>query len=150
MENLEINNKNRRPISERPYGISFLKEKMMTKQSMIQECDVNLIMSKWRKTGEVTHTNNAAGSYGDFSDSTDYLSAQLAVQAADEAFKALPAHVRDRMDNNPAELIEFLADPDNDAEAVELGILVYEPDPILGNQGKTEDPGHKAEPQEES
>ena len=45
------------------------------------------------------------------------------VLSAEAAFGRLPAATRSRMDNDPAKLLAFLADPKNKDEAVKLGLV---------------------------
>ncbi len=94
-----------------------------TKQSFRDECDVNQILKRWRKTGEMNHIATRQPTYGDFDNADDYLTATLKVQAAQEDFDTLSARVRARMENDPAELLRFVADPNNEAEAIELGLI---------------------------
>ncbi len=104
-------------------GVDFSGTKSRTKQSMRDECDVNLIMRKWRKTGEMEHLSKGPARYGDFTNADDYLLACNRVLEAQAAFDALSSRVRDRMNNNPAELLAFLEDPKNLDEAIELGLV---------------------------
>ena len=60
--------------------------------------------------------------------SLTFRQAQETVIAAAEAFAALPSRVRQRFNNDPAELLEFLADESNREEAVFLG-LIEKPEP---------------------
>lgn len=108
--------------------ISFIGDKIRTKQSMKTECDINYIMKVWHKTGEFTHINTVAGNYGDFSSADTYLEALEKVNQAQVDFDALPAEARKRLDHNPANLARFLADPENHNEAVELGLLDFYPE----------------------
>ncbi len=96
----------------------------MTKQSFQQECDVNFIMNKWKRTGEIpaAMVGTLPPSYGDFSNPTDYMTALNQVIEAKEAFAHLPAFLRDRFANQPVNLLAFLANPDNQEEAVKLGL----------------------------
>lgn len=103
-----------------------------TKQSFRDEADVNTIMSHWAKTGHIEHLATAEPHYGDFSNSTDYLSAINKCQEAEESFNDLPAEIRARMQNSPAVLLDFLSNPGNQAEAIALGLI--------------EDPAPKPEP----
>lgn len=93
------------------------------KQSFKDECDINVIMRHWNRTGHLLHKNEAQPRYGDFSTVDDFQAAQNIVIQANEAFLALPAAVRDRMHNSPAELLRFVADADNLEEAIELGLV---------------------------
>lgn len=100
-----------------------------THQSFKDECDVNQILKRWRKSGELNHLNTRQPTYGDFTNPTDYLTACTQVIAAQADFDSLSARIRDRMGNDPAKLLEYLADPANNEEAIELG-LIEPPPPI--------------------
>ncbi len=101
-----------------------------TRQAAKDECDVNRIMSKWRATGSITHLNLGKPAYGDYSTSTDYLEAIAIMDDANASFAALPAAVRARMNNNPAELLDFIADPANTEEATALGLINAPANPV--------------------
>ena len=60
---------------------------------------------------------------GDFSGIGDYHTALNRVIAAQDEFEALPAQIRARFNNDPAELIEFLEDDKNRPEAETLGLV---------------------------
>jgi phage internal scaffolding protein len=86
------------------------------------ECDINVILERFGKTGQVP-VNAISGTYGDFSGVHDYHTALNALIASETEFAALPAQIRNRFDNEPAKLIEFLDDPKNQTEARELGLV---------------------------
>lgn len=103
------------------------------KQEFLAECDINNIMARYEKSGQISHQANGQPRYGDFDHAEDYLSATNRVLEAQRTFDALPSRIRDRMENNPANLIAFMDDPENLDEAVELGlVIVNEPerDPV--------------------
>lgn len=95
----------------------------MTKQSFKDQSDINRIMAKYRKTGLVSHVHPGGGRYEDLPDQVDYHGAMNLVVQADQAFAALPAHLRDRFANEPGRLLAFLADEKNRAEAEQLGLV---------------------------
>lgn len=118
-----------RPVSERPHSIDLSKGGR-TKQQFKEECDVNRIMKKWEAGGGISHIKNSPGNYGDFTSVSDYLTALTTVNFAQEAFDHLPAEIRDRMGNDPRQLLLFMENPENEKEAIELGLLkAPEPDP---------------------
>lgn len=96
----------------------------LTKQSFRDECDINFIMNKWKRTGEIpaAKVGSMRPSYGDFSHPDDYMEACQRVIEANEAFDSLPSFLRDRFSNEPANLIAFLSDPGNQEEAIKLGL----------------------------
>ena len=94
-----------------------------TEQGHTDLCDINKIMGKYKRTGVLTHLNMKSPLYGDFTGSVDFQSAQNQVIAAQAHFDALPASIRERMKNDPQELVNFMADPANKEEAEELGLI---------------------------
>jgi phage internal scaffolding protein len=81
-------------------------------------------MERFEKTGVLEHRNRFEGSYGDFTNTPqDYHDAVNQVLAADEMFQSLPARVRKRFGNDPAEFVDFVSDPANVDEMRSLGLL---------------------------
>ncbi len=107
-----------------------------THQSFKEECDINTIMGRFRTTGFIQHQNVQTPVYGDFSNALEYMDAMNAIEHAKATFAALPARVRARCNNDPAEFIEFAEDPDNADELVELGLK----NPITPREPETEKP----------
>lgn len=96
--------------------------KSKVEQSHKDRCDINIIMSKYRQTGVVPLAQKTA-LYGDFTNATDFHTAVNKVQAAHQAFERMPAAVKKRFGQDPGQMIDFLADPANIEEAVELGLM---------------------------
>lgn len=99
------------------------KGESMALQSEKDTCDVNRIMKRYRETGQLDHMAKRQPYYADVSDALEYQEALHVVGEAQEAFEALPASLRRRFDNDPAEMLTFLQDPANEDEARELGLL---------------------------
>jgi len=95
----------------------------LAQQHMKDECDINNIVERFGVTGQLPEVPAYAPSYGDFTGIGDYRDALDKVLAADEAFMALPAKVRERFDNDPALLVDFISDINNRSEAIELGLI---------------------------
>ena len=97
----------------------------MTQQQFKDECDINSIMSKYLKTGVLADPLDKRGTpkFGEYAEIGDYMDHMNKVVEAREMFEALPATIRKRFNNNPADLIEFVMDDGNYNEAVKLGIL---------------------------
>lgn len=74
--------------------------------------------------------------YGDFTNVTEYREALDRVLSAEHAFEQLPASLRNRFDNDPIKLFEFVSDPKNDDEAVKIGLLKQMPAPIVQPENK--------------
>lgn len=92
------------------------------KQSFKDECDINTIVGRFMKTGQVPASAKAP-MYGDFNGVNDFQTAMNAVIAAEEAFMEFPSDVRKRFANDPQMMMEFVADPDNKDEAIKLGLI---------------------------
>lgn len=98
-----------------------------TKQSFKDECDINNIMRRFEKTGQITHLNKNAQQYGDFSEVPEFQEAHHIVMRTAEQFQALPARVRDRFANSPENFLKFVNDPQNAEEMVALGLATERP-----------------------
>lgn len=96
----------------------------LTQQSQAEFADINNIMAKYQKTGlYVGFANNKEPQYGDFDVDIDYRAALDAVILAEEQFESLPAAIRRRFHDDPAEFYDFCMDENNREEAEKLGII---------------------------
>jgi len=86
------------------------------------EVDINQIMQKYRVTGFL-ESNAQEANYGDFSNATDFHDMKNRIIDAESDFARLPSYLRTRFNNDPAQLLAFLEDPQNLSEARELGII---------------------------
>lgn len=97
-----------------------------TKQSFAEECDINTIVRRFHLTGELP-TNVRMPTYQDFVGVFDFHSAMNAIVQASEAFDEMPAEVRARFHNEPAEFVAFCSDEANRPEAERLGLVKPKP-----------------------
>lgn len=93
-----------------------------TRQSEAEACDINAIMRRYEKTG-VLPVEGREAFFADVSNMPDYRTALDHVHEARRYFMTLPADVREKFGNDPAGFLDFVADPDNRDEMVELGLL---------------------------
>ncbi len=110
-----------------------------TRQSFKDECDINMIMAKFVKTGAVDHSTKHGGSYG-FATSISFHEAMNVVTKAEAMFMDLPSVVRKRFGNDPADFLEFVQDPANSEALQEMGLgesLPVEVDPDIPPARKT-------------
>lgn len=114
--------------------ISFEEEEKLTKDHFKDETDINNIVARWLKTGippEALARGEAR--YMDFTSVDDYLHMQEKLADVRSEFQLLPHEMRAEFDNDVSNLIEFLSDPGNHAEAREMGLMApadqAEPDP---------------------
>lgn len=107
----------------------------MTQQQYKDDCDVNLIMERFMKTGEITHLAKQELIEGDFSSLPSYREALDTVNRARDMFGELPAKVRLQFENDPQKLLEFMKDDNNYDEALKLGLIQKKPEPIDPQKG---------------
>jgi len=110
-----------------------------TVQSFKDECDINRILSSYAMTGQITHLNPKPPQWGDVQ-AVDFQTAMQTVVDARASFDTLPAKVRDRFRNDPAQLLLFLRDPANLDEAVKLGLCAAPPAPPPPPAGSSSEP----------
>lgn len=97
----------------------------MAQQQFKDQSDVNNIMKKYRGLGYSYNSlpEPSAGRYVDLVDLPSYEDSLKIVIQAEETFMSLPAEIRDRFHNDPNKLIKFLADENNNDEAIKLGLV---------------------------
>ncbi len=109
----------------------FFTEPSLTKQAFAEETDINRIMARFEKTNLLNHVNEHQGNYGNFITDLDYRAAMQAVVEAQEAFDTLPAKIRARFANSPADFLGFVQNPDNLDEMVKLGLANAPAAPVV-------------------
>jgi len=97
-------------------------DKSKTKQSFKDECDINTIVKRFGITGELP-IGVRMPSYGDFTSVGNFHEAMNAIAQANESFDAMPAEIRARFHNDPAEFVEFCGNDNNIEEARKLGLV---------------------------
>lgn len=93
-----------------------------TKQSHKDECDVNRIMARYMQTRVIDFVNKHQAQYGDVT-AESYQDAMDKVARAKTMFHELPSKTRNRFQNDPAKFLDFVQNPANADEAVELGLM---------------------------
>ncbi len=80
-----------------------------TKQSFIDECDINKIVAQYDRTGLLTHVSNAQPLFVDVSETGTYREALQNVRAVEAHFLELPSKIRARFENDPAQYLDWQA-----------------------------------------
>lgn len=107
----------------------YFPERSRTKPEFHREVNINRIMKKYHKTRQIDPLILRDMKFGDFANGNDFATMMMRVKDAHYEFDHLPSQVRNRFNNEPAQLLNFLADPANDGEAIELGLKVKPPTP---------------------
>lgn len=100
----------------------FNTEPSLTKQSFAEEADINTILRRFNLTGQLPQ-NIRMPTYADFEDNITFHDAMNAIVLANTAFMTMPADIRARFHNSPAEFVDFCSDPNNLEEARRLGLV---------------------------
>lgn len=109
---------------EEKQGIIF-KEPTMTIQSEKDNCDINVIMNRYATCGTPLpyRTDGVEPVYADVSELGDYMENFQRCKQAEEMFNALPSALRKELDNNPANLIPFIQNKENESRCIEYGLI---------------------------
>ena len=102
-----------------------------TKQSYLDQCNINRMMDRVKHGASLSHLANYGGEYGDFSDwdANTYEDMQIQLARANSMFEDLPAELRNEFENDPGKWLEFVNNPENKDRLEEI----Y---PVLAAPGK--------------
>lgn len=91
--------------------------------------NINNIMNKFKKTGQLTHISNTLMEYRDTTGATDLHAMMNIVADAQSEFMNMPAHVRKACNHDVGNFIPFVDDPENLDQCIEWGLLPPEAKP---------------------
>lgn len=100
-----------------------------TQQHLHEQTKMSSILARYDRTGQFNHVNVSPGMYGDFTQYQDLRSNIEKVRSAQAQFDQIPAQIRNKFDNDPTRLVEYLSNPSNLDEAESLGFLVRRQEP---------------------
>ena len=116
-----------RPNGSKRVAISFKGRKSRTKLSQFAETRMSTFFEKYdRVPGSFALDMSEAGkhqTFGDFSGSMDFHAMQCQVAKVNERFMMLPAALRKRFNHDAGEFIDFVFNPVNAKECIQLGLL---------------------------
>lgn len=92
-------------------------------QQFKNDADINSIMARFQKTGAIDHVSKHQPIYG-IASPFGYHEALNITTQAQNMFADLPSSLRNKFNGNPSELLEFVQNPENAAEAKELGLAL--------------------------
>jgi phage internal scaffolding protein len=104
------------------------KSRSRAQQHFRDEVDVNNIIARYNKTGLLPLRRSTIGEFrDDLVNSLTYQEALDVVSKSEEKFAELPANIRSRFKNDPAQFLQFISDDNNAQEAYKLGLLSEKP-----------------------
>lgn len=116
-------------VSERDNGTRRVQVKFegesLVEQSHKKRVNINTIVAKAHKTGLFPQRTDRP-TYGNFVGALDYQESCNRILKAKEDFLRLPSDIRKKFDNDPGKLLQWINDPENQQEAIEMGLI---PDP---------------------
>lgn len=114
---------------------------ILTDQSYKNACDINIIMANYAKTGLLPDSGMKQPFYIDNTEIPNLMEAFDISNRAIDMFYELPADVRKLMDNNPANLENFVLNPENTDILRKHGILLNKNSQVT-EQAKTGGDSH--------
>lgn len=97
-------------------------DKSKTEQSHKKRQNINTIVAKIRQTKMMPQPVGTP-IYGDFSNCDSYHAALDKVISATNRFNKLPSAIRSKFQNDPGRFIEFVNDPKNVSDCIDMGIF---------------------------
>lgn len=122
-------------VTERENGrrrsqIDFTADRGLTEQAHAKEADIHVIMRKAARTGMIEHINNRPKQYSDLASRPDFQEAMNIVAEAQSTFETIPAEIRARFRNDPAEFLDYINNPNNREDMEELGFTTDHLPPV--------------------
>lgn len=109
-------------IKKLSISLTFPEVSPHTKQEFKDECDINTILARYNRTGELPLVNQALPQYLDVT-GHDFQEHMNIVRGAQDMFNGLPSELRNRFNNDPAQFLDFTANVENREEMAKLGLL---------------------------
>lgn len=106
----------------------FCTGKKLTVDSEKDSTDINRLVKSF------TPPDPRQLQFFDTTELPDFREMQDTIVRVHDQFAALPSRLRERFNNDPTDLVEWLADPENQDEAVELGLRSKPETQIVENQ----------------
>jgi phage internal scaffolding protein len=117
----------------------------LTQQHFAEECEITNIIKRHDRNGIIEHVQRGQARYGDFSEVHDYREALDLVKNAQDEFMTIPSDIRKQFDNNPGKFFEFVSDPDNKDELIQMG-FIEEAQPAVAPSSATDPIPESGEP----
>lgn len=94
----------------------------LTQQDLVGLTNINHIMARHKQTGLIDHINTAIPTYGDYTQINEFQESLEVVRNAQEQFMQVPADIRREFDNDAGKFFEFVTNPENIDQMVDMGL----------------------------
>ncbi len=122
----------------------------MCQVSDAKQADIHHIMRQFERTGVLNHSAQHEGTYGDFLNLPDYTDAQIQIAEARSMFETVPASIRAKHNNNPAQFVDWMMNPDNREAMLEQGFTDTHLPPLAANEPSSPPSASAGEPSSSS
>ena len=99
----------------------------MTEQCHKDDCDLNKIIARFNRTGDIGILENLSSRQGFYADVTSqagsFVELQNKIAQGKSLFANLPSDVRAMFGNDAAAFWDFVSDPANAEECIKLGLI---------------------------
>ncbi len=129
-------------IDEETGEITHIRELSRTKQEFLRDADISVMFERFFSGGSID-VNRLDPKYLDLTELPSFSESQILLADVASQFRVQPAAFRAEFDNDEQNFVDWILDPENRDEAIELGVLEGEPE-------KTADPDPAAEPAPET
>ena len=110
-----------------PKPTMCFEEPSLTEQCHKDDCDINKIIDRFNRTGDISVLSTMQVKQGFYADVTGAASSFMELQAkvaeGKSIFESLPSEIRSKFGNNAAVFWDFVSDPANKEECIKLGLL---------------------------
>lgn len=110
----------------------------LTEQEHRNTVEIHHILAKYKATGLLEHTNQFQGQYLDMATAPDYQEAQNIIANAKSMFETLPSDIRLAFENNPANFLETMQNPEEREFIESLGLDTSHFDELTPDQPAAE------------
>lgn len=105
------------------YEKLICKDTSKTQQHFREQTNINSIIAKYRRTGFLPVMQQGQPMFGDFSSGKTYHEMVNQVKTAQESFEQLPAEFKKKFEQDPAKMIDFVLNAENNQVALEMGLI---------------------------
>lgn len=110
----------RHPKYARPETVQQEERENRTVQSEADRCNINKIITRYRKTGVIDHTNNLPTQYG-VAVGDDFKTIMDKTRKVQQSFESMPVEVRQRFNNDAAQFMDYVSTtPQSEIEKDEM------------------------------
>lgn len=118
----------------------------MCQESDAKQADIHNIMRQFERTGVLNHSAQHEGTYGDFMNLPEFTDAQIQIAEAASMFETVPATIRAKHNNNPAQFVDWMMNPDNREAMIEQGFTDTHLPPLPANESSSPPSAPAVEP----